>query len=1840
MVDTAGLKFVALGAAQFLAEIKRAQQAEQDLARVAKQAEGEVGDASTKAAREVDVASAKQEAAHKRVGLALKAVSGIATGLFVAGAVSAVKAAMNFEDSLDQVGAVAQATEKDMVALRQEALKIGADTSFSAGQAASAMHELAAGGRSVAQIMGGEARAAVGLAEAGNYGLAESAKTIATAMDIWKNTQIDTNDVVNRLAGAANTSRFGVEDMSMAIAQGGGVAAQAGVSFQDFSTVIAATASSFASGSDAGTSFKTFITSLSGSSDIAKQKIAELGLEFYDAQGAIRPMADIVQQLHDKLGPLSQEQQTVALKTIFGNDAFRTAASLMQLTGEEFSEMSAKMRDTDAVDVAAQRMGNASGGMEQLRGSIESLSIAFGQQFIPFVTKALALATQLVNFLGKLPVEAQSIAFFGAMLATALPLIVSFTRAVKEAAVAIGLLRLAANPAGIAIAAVVAGVVAADQILRRLPGGGGLAERLFGGDKGLSDSERWVANITRINKELTGFSAEKGLVEAANNVRMLADAIEILDKKAAGTEITLGGEPTGVMSFPSKDELEDIAEARASYARQAAAWLVAEYELAGGAQASAESLKDLAYQYAALPPEARKLVEEQSGLVEHFKNTNQVVTRQAELTHDLIGAYREYEQELASTPEGPSMPFSETPAVDAWISSFDEIKEGADGTIERIERLDLALANLNARFAEGSPEMMALNAENAIYRDALAEMDVAQTDYSEKLGLTREQIEGLIEANDRQISSMQSNKAVMETMGTLITNLIGDNGRGWIGINKALADSTLSTDAQAAAAAGLLGSIELLNAGSISESMNQFALLKDELADQPEVWQAVAAAMGPEFVEKISSSISDPTQRAELIAAVQTLFGGAADADATAPAQSAADHLVSVITDNISGTQARANIQAATEEGLAAVANARSEEEADTAGRTLVADVSAMIADGESQDAVVAALETAIQAVKDARAQPEAEAAGTQAVEDTSTAIEAGGPTITSAMDMALSEGLGGATIDIAKANALGSAMVDGVVAGITSQAGNIGGTLTNEMAGAIADAKANALRASSPSKVTRDELGIPIVEGIAEGITTASPKMIMSLVKAINAMSDEARLAMSGLLDAMEEGYDFTGPAAAMADGVLSPLFQALANLGLEINEDASIGRSMYLAGIGMGEELGQGVIEAAARIWQRALPQMGHIGGGNPLNKTAEDLYGGMTGLGDEEYRILRNAGLTTVPLSQVLGLDYGSFDARLSGLTGHGTGDPFVRGIPSQFGGAGTAGLITEETRLANAELAAMEDRLARIGTLLHNAGGESARVRDATGEWFTWDDYREMETKIEAFKEQIKTIPEDVVTAQIAWQEAQADMLRSLSVDLLANLESGKELTLEEFNSLFLQLDEIVANADLPENVRQMAEEAVAGWRQALVDGVGVANEDIVHILLELGAAMEISAREIGNDFADGVMDGIQHGTRVSAAKAVADLEAFIDQVESMAEQTRIEMTSWMSELAENLANGREMTEDEMAGMFERLSHLILNSGLPDEMRDLAQKQLIAWIEQFKSGAGVANAELITWLEGLIAAVGSAAAEAAAAAAAEVEKVTSTVGGGASGVPGPDAGKAGGGRTGVVGAAEAAAIYGVTEEEAAEWLMKQRIANGQDPYTGEPLPVKPAGNPTSDLEILEGGSSEQRHAAAAIRAKNAAYEQALAQAGGDYSRVIERADGTYEVLPPVGRMSGGSGGNAGMVSGFAHGTDFVPQDGLAYLHRGEAVIPAWMNDIMGTWSGMFRNLFAGHGSFGDLFGSPLIPRRAEQWKEASGGISFQPGSLVVNYSGPAEQARQVGEDFGEALVRTLRVSGARI
>ena len=165
--------------------------------------------------------------------------AGIAAGLLAAGFGYAAKKAIDFEHQISAIGAVSGATRDQLEAMRKKSLQLGADTVFSASQAALAMEELAKAGISVTDILGGAADATVALAAAGGIELADAATIAANAMNSFGLAAKDLPKVVDNIAGAANASAIDVHQFGLSLQQVGAVAHLAGLSFADTAVAIA-----------------------------------------------------------------------------------------------------------------------------------------------------------------------------------------------------------------------------------------------------------------------------------------------------------------------------------------------------------------------------------------------------------------------------------------------------------------------------------------------------------------------------------------------------------------------------------------------------------------------------------------------------------------------------------------------------------------------------------------------------------------------------------------------------------------------------------------------------------------------------------------------------------------------------------------------------------------------------------------------------------------------------------------------------------------------------------------------------------------------------------------------------------------------------------------------------------------------------------------------------------------------------------------------------------------------------------------------------------------------------------------------------------------------------------------------------------------------------------------------------------------------------------------------------------------------------------------------------------------------------------------------------------------
>jgi TP901 family phage tail tape measure protein len=232
----------------------------------------------------------------------------------IGAATVALKSAGDFEQSMNQLQAVSGATADQMAGLQAQALQLGADTSFSAGEAAQGMLELAKAGMS-AKETGAAIGGVMSLAAAGNLDLAQAAEITANALNAFNLPAADSGRVADILAAAANSSSVEVTDMAQSFNMASAVFSSSGQSIDDLSTSIAILGNNGLKGSDAGTSLKTMMMRLTAPTKEAKKLMNELGINIYDAEGKTRAFPDILADLQQAMTGVNEVTVTSGGRT-------------------------------------------------------------------------------------------------------------------------------------------------------------------------------------------------------------------------------------------------------------------------------------------------------------------------------------------------------------------------------------------------------------------------------------------------------------------------------------------------------------------------------------------------------------------------------------------------------------------------------------------------------------------------------------------------------------------------------------------------------------------------------------------------------------------------------------------------------------------------------------------------------------------------------------------------------------------------------------------------------------------------------------------------------------------------------------------------------------------------------------------------------------------------------------------------------------------------------------------------------------------------------------------------------------------------------------------------------------------------------------------------------------------------------------------------------------------------------------------------------------------------------------------------------------------------------------
>lgn len=326
-------------------------------------------------------------------GVATEAITEIVGKLVDLGK-KAIETGAQFDKSMSQVAATMGVTTDQVQDLRQYAQKMGETTAFSASQAADALNYMALAGYDADTSMR-VLPTVLNLAAAGSMDLAAASDMVTDAQSALGLSVEEAEVMVDQMAKTSSKTNTSVEQLGNAFLTVGGTAKNLQGGTKELAQMLGILADNGIKGSEGGTALRNVILSLSAPTDKAAESIEELGLQVFDAEGNMRSLPDIIQDLNSSMEPLTQQEKTNLLNNIFNKVDLKSVNALLGTSSDRFDEVASAIDNAQgsAQKMAETQLDNLAGDVTLLESATEGFFIAVSDELNPALRSLTKFAT-------------------------------------------------------------------------------------------------------------------------------------------------------------------------------------------------------------------------------------------------------------------------------------------------------------------------------------------------------------------------------------------------------------------------------------------------------------------------------------------------------------------------------------------------------------------------------------------------------------------------------------------------------------------------------------------------------------------------------------------------------------------------------------------------------------------------------------------------------------------------------------------------------------------------------------------------------------------------------------------------------------------------------------------------------------------------------------------------------------------------------------------------------------------------------------------------------------------------------------------------------------------------------------------------------------------------------------------------------------------------------------------------------------------------------------------------------------------------------------------------------
>src|SRR5574344_1685087 len=314
---------------------------EQELEKLAKEA-ANANEALTK----LDSAGKALENVGNKMSGVGKTLSTAVTAPIVAVGAAAVKTTADFDEQMSKVSAISGATGEEFDALREKARELGSITKFSASEAGAAFEYMAMAGWKTSDMLDG-IEGIMNLAAASGEDLATTSDIVTDALTAFGLSAKDSTHFADVLAAASSNANTNVAMMGETFKYVAPIAGSLGYSAEDVAEAIGLMANAGIKSTQAGTSMRTMMTSLTGDIELTGKNFGEVTVQTTNADGSMRDLSDILADCRTAFIGLSESEKAAAAESLVGKNAMSGFLALMNAAPADIEKLNTAIGNCD-----------------------------------------------------------------------------------------------------------------------------------------------------------------------------------------------------------------------------------------------------------------------------------------------------------------------------------------------------------------------------------------------------------------------------------------------------------------------------------------------------------------------------------------------------------------------------------------------------------------------------------------------------------------------------------------------------------------------------------------------------------------------------------------------------------------------------------------------------------------------------------------------------------------------------------------------------------------------------------------------------------------------------------------------------------------------------------------------------------------------------------------------------------------------------------------------------------------------------------------------------------------------------------------------------------------------------------------------------------------------------------------------------------------------------------------------------------------------------------------------------------------------------------------------------